>query len=156
MVVEAVLVVVTAVLVRIPVLVLGVVVLLHLHLGVAGLTPFFRSGGSGSRPVARGCGQGDWSDHVEQQEASHPGAGRPQARAGRQDARRRQRHRRGVSGAWVSEQTYYRWRNQYGGLKADDAKRLRELEKQNATLKRLLAEAELEKAALKELAEGNF
>ena len=46
--------------------------------------------------------------------------------------------------------------NQYGGLKADDAKRLKELEKQNATLKRLLAEAELEKAALKELAEGNF
>jgi len=50
----------------------------------------------------------------------------------------------------------YRWRNQYGGLKADDAKRLRELEKQNGTLKRLLAEAEPEKAALKELAEGNF
>ena len=45
----------------------------------------------------------------------------------------------------ISEQTYYRWRNQYGGLKADDAKRLKELEKQNATLKRLLAEAELEK-----------
>lgn len=56
----------------------------------------------------------------------------------------------------VSEQTYYRWRNQYGGLKADDTKRLKELEKQNATLKRLLAEAELEKAALRELAEGNF
>ena len=56
----------------------------------------------------------------------------------------------------VTEQTYYRWRNQYGGMKADDAKRLKELEKQNATLKRLLAEAELEKAALKELAEGNF
>lgn len=56
----------------------------------------------------------------------------------------------------VSEQTYYRWRNQYGGLKADDARRLKELEKQNATLKRLLAEAELEKAALQELAEGNF
>lgn len=56
----------------------------------------------------------------------------------------------------VSEQTYYRWRNQYGGLKAEDAKRLKELEKQNATLKRLLADAELEKAALKELAEGNF
>ena len=43
-----------------------------------------------------------------------------------------------------------------GVIKADDAKRLKELEKQNATLKRLLAEAELEKAALKELAEGNF
>ncbi|UTX34456.1 IS3 family transposase [Micrococcus luteus] len=56
----------------------------------------------------------------------------------------------------VSEQTYYRWRNQYGGLKADDAKRLKELEKQNATLKRLLAEAELEKAALKELAGGKL
>src|SRR5699024_3491072 len=56
----------------------------------------------------------------------------------------------------VAEQTYYRWRSQYGGMRGDDAKRLRELAKQNATLKRLLAEAELEKAALKELAEGNF
>lgn len=56
----------------------------------------------------------------------------------------------------VTEQTYYRWRNQYGGMKADDAKRLKELEKQNATLKRLIAEAELEKSALKEVAEGNF
>lgn len=55
----------------------------------------------------------------------------------------------------VSEQTYYRWRSQYGGLKADDAKRLKELEMQNAALKCLLAEAELEKAALEELAEGN-
>jgi putative transposase len=52
----------------------------------------------------------------------------------------------------VSEQTYYRWRNQFGGLKADDAKRLKDLERENATLKRLLAEAELEKAALKEIA----
>lgn len=56
----------------------------------------------------------------------------------------------------VNEATYYRWRNLYGGLKADDAKRLKRLEKENATLKRLLAEAELEKACLKELAEGNF
>ena len=39
----------------------------------------------------------------------------------------------------VSEQTYYRWRNQFGGLKADDAKRLKELERENSTLKRLLA-----------------
>ena len=43
----------------------------------------------------------------------------------------------------VSEQTYYRWRNQFGGLKVEDAKRLKELERENATLKRLLAEAEL-------------
>ena len=56
----------------------------------------------------------------------------------------------------VSEQTYYRWRNQFGGLKADDAKKLKELERENATLKRLLADAELEKAALKEIAQGNF
>ena len=56
----------------------------------------------------------------------------------------------------VAEQTYYRWRNQFGGLKADDAKRLRELERENSALKRLLAEAELEKAALKQIAKGNF
>jgi hypothetical protein len=52
--------------------------------------------------------------------------------------------------------TNYRWRNQFGGLKADDAKRLKDLERENATLKRLLADAELEKAALKEIASGNF
>ena len=56
----------------------------------------------------------------------------------------------------VSEQTYFRWRNQFGGLKADDAKRLKELERENSTLKRVLADAELEKAALKEIARGNF
>ena len=56
----------------------------------------------------------------------------------------------------VSEQTWHRWRNQYGGMKADDAKRLKELEKENGRLKKLLAEAELDKAMLKELAEGNF
>ena len=56
----------------------------------------------------------------------------------------------------VSEQTYYRWRNQFGGLKADDAKKLKDLERENSTLKRLLADAELEKAALKEIASGNF
>lgn len=56
----------------------------------------------------------------------------------------------------VSEQSYYRWRNQYGGLKAADAKRLKELEVENGRLKRLLAEAELEKLALKEIAKGEF
>ena len=56
----------------------------------------------------------------------------------------------------VTEATYYRWRNHYGGLKAEDAKKLKHLEKQNLQLKKLLAEAELEKAVLKELAEGNF
>lgn len=56
----------------------------------------------------------------------------------------------------VSEQTYYRWRNQFGGMQADDAKRLKDLEQENAALKRLLADAELEKAALKEISKGNF
>ena len=56
----------------------------------------------------------------------------------------------------VSEPTYYRWRTQFGGVKANDAKRLKELERENSTLKRLLADAELEKAALKEIAKGNF
>lgn len=56
----------------------------------------------------------------------------------------------------ISEATWNRWRNQYGGMKADGAKRLRELESENARLKKLLAEAELDKAMLKELAEGNF
>ena len=56
----------------------------------------------------------------------------------------------------VSEQTFYRWRTKYGALKEDEAQRLKALELENARLKRLLADAELDKAMLKELAEGNF
>jgi transposase-like protein len=56
----------------------------------------------------------------------------------------------------VTESTIHRWRNQYGGMTASDAKRLKSLETENARLKKLLAEAELEKSMLKELAEGNF
>lgn len=56
----------------------------------------------------------------------------------------------------VSEQTFHRWRNQYGGMKADDAKRLRELERENARLKRLVADQMLENDALREIARGNF
>lgn len=56
----------------------------------------------------------------------------------------------------VTESTWNRWRNQYGGLKANEAKRLRELEAENARLKKLLAEAELDKAMLKDLAEGKW
>jgi putative transposase len=54
----------------------------------------------------------------------------------------------------VTESTWNRWRNQYGGLKADEAKRLRELEAEHARLEKLLAEAELDKAMLNDLAEG--
>jgi putative transposase len=56
----------------------------------------------------------------------------------------------------VTDQTYYRWRKEYGGMQVDQARRLKELEKENARLKRLLADAELDKAILKEAAKGNF
>ena len=56
----------------------------------------------------------------------------------------------------IAESTWNRWLAQYGGMKANDAKRLKELEAENVRLKKLLAEAELDKSMLKELAEGNF
>lgn len=56
----------------------------------------------------------------------------------------------------IAESTWARWLNQYGGMKADDAKRLKELEIENTRLKKLLAEAELQKAILKEVASGNY
>ena len=56
----------------------------------------------------------------------------------------------------ISEQTFHRWRNQYGGMKADDAKRLRELEKENARLKHIVADLTLDNSALKEVAKGNW
>ena len=56
----------------------------------------------------------------------------------------------------VSEQTLHRWRLQYGGLKADDAKRLKELEKENVRLKGIVAEQLLENQALREVAKGNW
>jgi putative transposase len=56
----------------------------------------------------------------------------------------------------VSEQTLHRWRAQYGGLKADDAKRLKELERENGKLKRMVAEQLLEIDGLKEIAKGNW
>ena len=56
----------------------------------------------------------------------------------------------------VSEATYHRWRNQYGGMKAEEARRLKDLEVENTRLKKMVAELMLDKAMLKELAEGNF
>ncbi len=56
----------------------------------------------------------------------------------------------------VTEATYHRWRNQYGGMKADDAKRLRELERENRELKQIVADKELENRALREIARGNW
>ena len=56
----------------------------------------------------------------------------------------------------VTQQTYYRWRKEYGGLRMDQAKRLKDLERENARLKKLLAEAELDKAILREAASPNY
>ena len=56
----------------------------------------------------------------------------------------------------ISEQTFHRWRNQYGGMKADDAKRLKELEKENTRLKHIVADLTLDNTALKEVAKGNW
>ena len=58
--------------------------------------------------------------------------------------------------AEITMQTFYRWRKEYGGLKMDQAKRLKELEKENGKLKRLVAELSLDKQILKDIAEGNF
>jgi putative transposase len=56
----------------------------------------------------------------------------------------------------VSEQTLHRWRNQYGGMKADGAKRLKDLEKENLRLKRIVADQALDLDAMREVARGNF
>ena len=58
--------------------------------------------------------------------------------------------------AEITVQTYYRWRKEYGGLKLDQAKRLKALERENAKLRRVVAELSLEKQVLKDVAEGNF
>jgi putative transposase len=56
----------------------------------------------------------------------------------------------------ISEQTFHRWRHQYGGMNADDTRRLKELERENSALKRIVAGKELEITALKEIAKGNW
>lgn len=56
----------------------------------------------------------------------------------------------------ISEQTYYRWRKEYGGMRVDQAKRLKELEQENARLKKLVADLSLDNAILKEVNRGNF
>ena len=56
----------------------------------------------------------------------------------------------------VTEQTYYRWRKEYGGMRIEQAKRLKSLEKENTRLKKLVADISLDNSILKEVAEGNF
>ena len=56
----------------------------------------------------------------------------------------------------ITEQTYYRWRREYGGMRVEQAKRLKELEKENSRLKKLVADITLDNAILREAARGNF
>ena len=56
----------------------------------------------------------------------------------------------------ITEQTYYRWRKEYGGMRINQAKRLKELDKENARLKKLVADLSLDNAILKDVAEGNL
>ncbi len=56
----------------------------------------------------------------------------------------------------VTEQTYYRWRREYGGMRVEQARRLKEVEKENVRLKKLVADLSLDNAILKEAARGNF
>jgi len=58
--------------------------------------------------------------------------------------------------AGVSQQSYYRWRKEYGGLEIDQAKRMKELERENQRLKRVVADLSVEKQVLKDIASGNF
>ena len=58
--------------------------------------------------------------------------------------------------AGISDQSYYRWRKEYGGMKIDQAKKYKELERENARLKRLVADLSLDNAMLKEIGKGNF
>ena len=58
--------------------------------------------------------------------------------------------------AGISQQSYYRWRKEYGGLEIDQARRMKDLDRENARLKRLVADLSLEKQVLKDVASGNF
>jgi cell division protein FtsB len=95
-------------------------------------------------------------EELDERTEAHGGAGDPQA-ARRRAARRRWHSVAEVARALeISEQTYSRWRNQYGGMKADDAKELRRLKDENVRLKRLVADLTLDNQMLKEVARGNL
>jgi putative transposase len=87
---------------------------------------------------------------------AYAGADRAQAQGGRPAARGGVRAAGVLKELEISEATYHRWRAQYGGMKADDVKRLKELESENQKLKRIVADQALDIQGLKELSAGNF
>jgi hypothetical protein len=86
----------------------------------------------------------------------HGGGDRDGAAAGGGGDRERQDDPTRLPGERDHQQTYYRWRREYGGLKLEQAKRLKELERENARLKRLVAELSLDKQILQDVARGNL
>ena len=98
---------------------------------------------------------GEQEDPGERSQA-HAGADHQEAAGGHRLLAEGQRVAEVAKALEVSEWTLSRWRNQYGGMKADDAKRLKELERENARLKRMVADQALDIDMLKELARGNF
>jgi hypothetical protein len=84
------------------------------------------------------------------------GADRDVVTAGWSGTRQRENHSQACKEAEITAQTYSCWRKEFGGLKLDQAKRLKELERENAKLKRLVADLSLEKQILKDVDEGNF
>ena len=89
-------------------------------------------------------------------QTTHARANRQEAQRGRQALGRGPPSRRSQKALEISEQNYHRWRAQYGGMKADEVKRLKELKRENAQLKRLVADKELENLALREISKGNW
>src|SRR5215210_536411 len=91
------------------------------------------------------------------EEKTQPGADRPQAAPGRRKARLGYLGPRGRQGAWRKRgYPYHRWRNRYAGMNPSETKRLKELEKENARLKKIVAEQAVDISILKEVSRGNF
>jgi len=99
---------------------------------------------------------GIWRSKTDEREAAHAGADHPQAAAGGGGTGPRVDGAPGVQEDRGTEQTYYRWRTEFGGLRLDQAKRLKALETENTRLKKLVAALSLDNAILKEASSGNF
>ena len=97
--------------------------------------------------------KGAWNGTREE---AYAGADREIVAADRSGYGEREDDGKACKEAGITEQTYYRWRKEYGGLQVDQARRLKELEQENAKLKRLVAELSLDKLVLKDIASGNF
>ena len=107
--------------------------------------------------VSRCSGRKNQQRHgIEQAPAAYAGSDHPQARRGQQASAAGQALDEVCRHLEVAESTWHRWLAQYGGMKANDAKRLKELEAENARFKRLVANQALDIDMLKEISAGNF